>query len=42
MPLCFMTLLNKTVMKDKLTRELDTMKLMDKYGEAGLVVRITL
>lgn len=42
MPLCFMTLLNKTVMKDKLIRALDTMKLMDKYGEAGLVIHITI
>lgn len=35
MPLLFMTILNKTVLRGKLTRALDTMKLMKAYGEIG-------
>ena len=35
MPLWFMTILNKTVLRGKLTRALDTMKLMKAYGEIG-------
>lgn len=35
MPLWFMKILNKTFLKGKLTRAIDTMSLMQKYGEVG-------
>ncbi|MES5813187.1 NAD(P)H-binding protein (plasmid) [Mammaliicoccus sciuri] len=35
MPLWFMKILNKTFLKCKLTRAIDTMSLMQKYGEVG-------
>ena len=35
MPLWFMKILNQTFLKGKLTRAIDTMSLMQKYGEVG-------